>query len=158
MQLNVFINIYMIELAPLHCTWTGAMCTMSIVLLAWRYKLHLEENACMIATELGEVERKATVMLFIFYVLPDRISCWKVTWPDLTTFYPAGTWFSWQRPPNGILLIFFFFGHDPGISFLALKSWSILQQLLDFSRFFWSRSWVWTKTTHMYSLRWRLLP
>jgi len=53
--------------------------------------LHLEENACMIATELGEVERKATVMLFIFYVLPDRISCWKVTWPDLITFYPAGT-------------------------------------------------------------------
>ena len=67
------------------------MCTMSIVLWARRYKLHLEENACMIATELGEVERKATVMLFIFYVLPDRISCWKVTWPDLITFYPAGT-------------------------------------------------------------------
>jgi hypothetical protein len=43
------------------------MCTMSIVLLARRYKLHLEENACMRATELGEVEREATVMLFLFY-------------------------------------------------------------------------------------------
>jgi len=79
----------------------------------------------MRATELGEVEREKLPWCSLFLFLPNRVSCWKVTWPDLITATLIFTLLAHDSHDNDLPTAYcssFFFGHDPGISFLALKS------------------------------------